>query len=91
MAWVRAAVRIHAAIAASCRRRNSSGASFAASILWQEDIDQRREQRCVFGWVEADQDQSILEVGQALFGGQLRAESPLSAPFGDLMQRRVLQ
>ena len=63
---------------------------FRCPVLWQEDIDQRREQRRVFGWVEADQPQCVLEVGQALFGGQVRAES-LAAPFGDRMQRRVLQ
>ena len=34
-ACVRAAARIHAVIAASCRRRNSSGASFADAVLWQ--------------------------------------------------------
>ena len=60
------------------------------SVLRQEDIDERREQRRVFGWVEADQTQSILEVGQALFGGQVCAEAQ-PAPFGDRMQRRILQ
>ena len=79
-----------------CRHRRQLPAAqllwreFRCAVLWQEDIDQRREQRRVFGWVEADQFQSVLEVGQALFGGQVRAEA-LAAPFGDRMQRRVLQ
>ena len=63
---------------------------FRDAILGQEDIDQGRKQRRIFGWVEADQTQSILEVGQALFGRQVRAEA-LAAPFGDRMQGRVLQ
>jgi hypothetical protein len=63
---------------------------FRRPILWQEDIDQGREQRRVFPWVQTDQSQSILEVGQPLFGGQVWAES-LAAPFGDWMQRSVLQ
>ena len=79
-----------------CRHRRQLPAAqllwreFRRPILWQEDIDQRREQGRVFGWVQADQTQSILEVGQALFGGQVRAEA-LAAPFGDRMQRRILQ
>jgi hypothetical protein len=28
---------------------------FRCPILWQEDVDQRREQRRVFGWIQADQ------------------------------------
>ena len=79
-----------------CRHRRQLPAAqllwreFRRPILWQEDIDQRREQRRVFGWIQTDQNQSILEVGQALFGGQVRAEA-LPAPFGDRMQGRVLQ
>ncbi len=88
-ACVRAAARIHAVIAASCRRRNSSGAIFAARSSGKS-INQWREQQRVFGWVQADQFQSVLEVGQALFGSQVRAEA-VPAPFGDRMQRRILQ
>ena len=79
-----------------CRHRRQLPAAqllwreFRGPVLWQEDIDQGREQRRVFGWVQADQTQSVLEVGQALFGGQVRAEA-LPAPFGDRMQRRILQ
>ena len=63
---------------------------FRDAILGQGDIDQGCEQRRVFAWVEADQFQSVLEVGQALIGGQVRGEA-LSAPFGDRMQGRILQ
>ena len=79
-----------------CRHRRQLPAAqlfwqeFRCPVLWQEDIDQRREQRRVFGWIQADQFQSVLEVGQALFGRQVCAEA-LAAPFGDRMQRSVLQ
>ena len=88
-ACVSTAARIHAVIAASCRRRNSSGPIFAARSSGKS-INQWREQQRVFGWVQADQFQSVLEVGQALFGRQVRAEA-VPAPFGDRMQRRILQ
>ena len=79
-----------------CRHRRQLSAAqllwreFRRPILWQEDIDQRREQRRIFGWIQTDQTQSILKVGQALFGGQVHAEA-LAAPFGDRVQRRILQ
>jgi hypothetical protein len=63
---------------------------FRCPLLWHEDTDQRRQQRRVFSWIEADELQSVLKIGQALFGGQLCAES-LASPFGDRMQRGVLQ
>ena len=44
----------------------------------------------MFGWVEADQPQRAFEVGEALLGRRIRAKSQ-PAPFGDWMQRRVLQ
>ena len=80
-----------------CRHRRQLPAAqllwreFRCPILWQEDIDQRREQRRVFGWVEADQTaMCVSRSARALFGGQVRAEA-LAAPFGDRVQRRVLQ
>jgi hypothetical protein len=63
---------------------------FRPAVIRQRDVDQRREQGRVFGGIEADQPQSVLEIGQALFGGQVRAEA-LPAPFGDRVERRVLQ
>jgi hypothetical protein len=71
----------------------------AAQLLWREfrdptrgqwNVDQRREERRVFGWVETDQTQSVLEIGQALCDGQVCGES-LATTFGDWMQRSILQ
>ena len=78
-----------------CHRRQLSAAQFLwrefrCPVLWQADIDQRREQRRVFGWIQTDQTQRILEIDQALFGWQVRTEA-LAAPFGDWVQRRILQ
>ena len=64
----RAPARTQATSAASCRRRNSSGASFAARVLRQRDVDQRRDQGRIFGRIQADQRQRVLEVGEALLG-----------------------
>ena len=58
-----------------CRHRRQLSAAqllwreFRRPILWQEDIDQRREQRRIFGWIQTDQTQSVLKISQALFGG----------------------
>ena len=60
------------------------------ALLRQRDVDQRREQGRIFGGVEADQPQRVLEVGEALVGRRIRAEA-LAAPFGDRVQRRILQ
>jgi hypothetical protein len=59
-------------------------------VILQHDIDQRREQRRIFGWIKADQPQCVFEVGETLLGGQVCAEA-LAAPFGDRMQRSVLR
>ena len=85
----RAPARTHAVIAASCRRRNSSGANFAARSCGRENIDQRRERAHIrLGQVRSDPKWS--RGRRALFGRSVRAEA-LAAPFGDRMQRRVLQ
>ena len=44
----------------------------------------------MFGRVEADQTQRAFEVGEALLGRSIRTKTQ-PAPFGDWMQRRVLQ
>ena len=49
-----------------------------------------REQRRIFHRVETDEAQRALEVRKALFGRQVRTE-PVAAPFGDRVQRGVLQ
>jgi hypothetical protein len=63
---------------------------FRCSVLWQEDIDQGREQRRIFGWVQTDQPQCVFKVRETFLGGQVSAEA-LPAPFGDRVQRRILQ
>ena len=47
-------------------------AKLAARSGRQRNVDERREQGRVFGWVEADQPQRVLEVGEALFGRSIR-------------------
>ena len=64
---------------------------FRRAVLGQRNVDQRREQGRVFGRVEADQPQSVLEIGESLLGGRVGAAKPQPAPFGDRVQRRVLQ
>jgi hypothetical protein len=44
----------------------------------------------VFRRIEADQPQCVLEIGEALLGRRVHAKA-LPAPFGDRMQRGVLQ
>ena len=34
----------------------------------KRNIDNRRKQRCVFGWIETDHPQRALEIGETLFG-----------------------
>ena len=60
------------------------------ALLRQRDVDQRREQGRIFGGVEADEPKRVLEVGEAPVGRLIRAEA-LAAPFGDRVQRRILQ
>ena len=60
------------------------------AVLRQRDVHQRRDQGRIFGGVEADQPKRVLEVGEAPVGRLIRAEA-LAAPFGDRMQRRILQ
>ena len=66
-------------------RREICGAA-----VWQRDVNKRCKQRRMFGRVEADQTQGVFEVGEALFGRSIQAKT-LPAPFGDRVQRRVLQ
>ena len=86
----RAPARNHATRAASCRRRNSSGANFAARSSGRGMSTSGASQGRIFGGVEADQPKRILEVGEAPVGRLIRAEA-LATPFGDRVQRRILQ
>ena len=79
-----------------CRQRRQLPApqflrrQFRRAFLGQRDIDQRRDQRRIFGCVEADEPKRILEVGEAPVGRLIPAEA-LAAPFDDRVQGRVLQ
>ena len=44
----------------------------------------------MLGWVQAEQTQCVFEVGEALLSRSIQAK-PLPVPFGDRVQRRVLQ
>ena len=61
------------------------------TVLRQRNVDQRREQRRIFGRVEADQRQSVLEVGETHLVTRVGAAKAESAPFGERVQGRVLQ
>ena len=76
--------------AANCRRRNSLGAKLRRPLFRQVHVHQRREQGRIFGGLQADEPQSILEVGEASVSGFVSAE-PRASPFGDWVQRRILQ
>ena len=60
------------------------------AIRRQRNVYERREQGRVFRRVEADQPQRVLEICEALLGRSIHTKA-LPAPFGDWMQRRVLQ
>ena len=60
-------------------------------LLWQRDFHQRREQGRIFGGVEADQPKRVLEVGETLARRRLGSSKALAAPFGDRVQRGILQ
>ena len=64
---------------------------FRRAVLRQRDVDQRREQGRIFGRVEADQPQSVLEIGETLLVGRVGAAEAQPAPFGERVQGRVLQ
>ena len=66
------------------------GREIRGTVRRQRDVNERCKQRRMFGWVEADQTQRAFEVGEALLGRRIRTKSQ-PPPFGDWMQRRVLQ
>ena len=77
--------------AASCRRRNSSGAKVGARSGGSGMSSSGASKRSILRRVELDQRQRVLQVREALLGGHVGAAEALAAPFGDRMQRRVLQ
>ncbi len=77
--WARSASK-------ACSQRQVDGAAGR-----QGDVDERRNERRMFGGIEADQLQGILEVGEALGGRRVGVAETLASPFGDRVQRRILQ
>jgi len=57
----------------------------------QRNVEQRREQGRILRWVELDLRERTLQLREAPLGGHVGAAEALAAPFGDRMQRRVLQ
>ena len=55
------------------------------------NIEERGEQRGVFRRVELDLRQRIFQIGKALLRRRFGAAESLAAPFGNRVQRRVLQ
>ena len=76
--------------AANCRRRNSSGASFAARSSGSGMSTSGASRGAYSAGSRPISRKRVLEVGEALVGGLIRAEA-LAAPFGDRVQRRILQ
>ena len=64
---------------------------FRRAVLRQRDVEQRREQGRIFGRVETDQPQSVLEIGEFLPVGRVGAAVAQPSPFGERVQGRVLQ
>src|SRR6202042_2429855 len=77
-------------------RRELAAAQFLRREFWRaagrrRRVDDRREQRRIFGGVEPDRAERRFEFGEALFAGDFGAAEAGAAPFDDGMQRRVLQ
>ena len=64
---------------------------FRRAVLRQRDVEQRREQGRIFGRVETDQPQSVLEIGELLLFGRVGTAVAQPSPFGERVQGRVLQ
>ena len=67
------------------------GRQMSGAVRRQGDVDQRRKERRMFGGIDADQHERVFEVGQALPRRRLGVSETLAPPFGDRVQRRVLQ
>ena len=67
------------------------GAEFRGAVRRQRNIEQRREKRRRFLDVELYLGERRLEVGQPPCGCNVLTAEANPAPFGDWMQRRVLQ
>ena len=61
------------------------------AVLRQRNVEQRRQKRHVLRRIELDLRQRAFEIGEAPLRRHIGAAEALAAPFGDRMQRRVLQ
>ena len=61
------------------------------AFLRQRNVEQRRQQRSIFRRVELDLRQRAFQFREPPLRGHVGAAEALPAPFGDRMQRRVLQ
>ena len=66
------------------------GCEGGRALRRQGNVHERRKQGRVFGRVETDEPQRVLEICEALLGRNIHTKA-LPAPFGDWMQRGVLQ
>ena len=80
--------------------RDNRGQLAPPPLLWrklrraarrQGNFEQRGKQRRCFVGVNLDLPQGDFQLGETLVGGGVCAAEPLSGPFGQRMQRRVLQ
>ena len=67
------------------------GRQIGGAARRRRDVDKRRNERRMFGGIETDQLQCVLEIGEALARGRVGVAETLAAPFGDRVQRRILQ
>ena len=61
------------------------------AFLGHRNVEKRREQRSILCRIELDQRERVLQVCEPPLGRHVGAAETLPAPFGDRMQRRVLQ
>ena len=78
-------------IAASCRRRNSSGGNLARRSSRSGMSTSGASRGAYSAASRPIRPQSVLEVGETPLVGRVGAAKAQSAPFGDRVQRRVLQ
>ena len=57
----------------------------------KRNVEQRGDERRMLYRVQLDLRERRVQIGEALFGRDVGAAKPLPAPFGEGMQRRVLQ
>ena len=61
------------------------------AFLGQRNVEERRQQGSVLRRIELDLSERTFQLGEPPLGGHVGAAETQAAPFGDRMQRRVLQ